>query len=174
LLVDVDSGEEVASAARDYIHGVYEEKLPGVKGRLPPDTALQHPGDYLEVLRAVVPKVLHAPKATPEQVLGIGTDFTSCTMLPTRADGAPLCFDSRWRRNPHAWVKLWKHHSAQPEADRINEVGRQRNEAFVQAYGGRYSSDGSSRRCSGPSRRALCGAFPSSKPAIGSSGSFAE
>jgi L-ribulokinase len=74
-------------------------------------------------------------------VLGIGTDFTSCTVLPTLADGTPLCFEKQWRRNPHAWVKLWKHHAAQPEANLINEVGRRTNEYFLNAYGGRYSSE---------------------------------
>ena len=141
LLVDVDNGEEVGTAVHDYGHGVFEESLPGLKIRLPPDTALQHPADYIEVLRTVIPKVLRAANVAPEQVVGMGTDFTSCTMLPTRADGTPLCFDSRWRRNPHAWVKLWKHHSAQPEANRINELGQQRNEPFIRAYGGRYSSE---------------------------------
>jgi L-ribulokinase len=62
-------------------------------------------------------------------------------MLATKADGTPLCFDKRWRKNSHAWVKLWKHHAAQPEANRINELGQQRGEAFINAYGGRYSSE---------------------------------
>lgn len=141
LLVDVDTGAEVATAVHEYADGVIEEHLPGDKKRLPPDMALQNPADYLRALELAVPKVLRAAKVSPEQVIGIGTDFTSCTMLPTRADGTPLCFDQRWRQNPHAWVKLWKHHSAQPEANRINELGQQRGEAFIKAYGGRYSSE---------------------------------
>jgi L-ribulokinase len=141
LLVDAESGEEVASAVHDFAHGVFEETLPGLKARLPPDTALQHPRDYLEVLRITIPNVVRAVRLAPEQIVGIGIGFTSCTMLPTRRDGTPLCFDPRWRKNPHAWVKLWKHHSAQAEADRINELGQQRNETFVSACGGRYSSE---------------------------------
>jgi L-ribulokinase len=141
LLVNVDTGEEVATAVHEYADGVIEETLPGDKRRLPPGTALQNPANYLTALEKIVPQVLRAAKAKPEQVLGIGTDFTSCTTLPTRADGTPLCFDKRWRRNPHAWVKLWKHHAAQPEASFINEVGRQTNEYFLSAYGGRYSSE---------------------------------
>ncbi|MBI3415286.1 MAG: ribulokinase [Verrucomicrobia bacterium] len=141
LLVDLDTGAEVATAVHEYTDGVIEEHLPGDKNRLPPDTALQNPADYLRVLEIAIPKVLRAAKVSPEQVIGIGTDFTSCTMLPTLADGTPLCFDKRWRKNPHAWVKLWKHHAAQPEANRINELGQQRGEAFIQAYGGRYSSE---------------------------------
>src|SRR5262249_53244024 len=45
------------------------------------------------------------------------------------------------RSEPHAWVKLWKHHAAQPEADEINAVGRERGEAWVERYGGKYSSE---------------------------------
>jgi len=141
LLLDADTGEEVATAVHEYADGVIEESLPGDRRRLPPETALQNPADYLAALERTIPKVLRTAKARPEQVLGIGTDFTSCTVLPTLADGTPLSSDKQWRRNPHAWVKLWKHHAAQPEANFINEVGRQSDEFFLSAYGGRYSSE---------------------------------
>ncbi len=141
LLVEVETGREVASAVHEYTDGVCDTTLPGDKKRLPPDTALQNPADYLAVLSATIPKVLRAARVKPEQVIGLGTDFTCCTMLPTRADGSPLCLEQRWRKNPHAWVKLWKHHAAQPEANRINELGRERGEAFVPVYGGKYSSE---------------------------------
>src|SRR5207244_3280576 len=94
-----------------------------------------------KVLSATIPKVLRDARVRPEQVVGLGTDFTCCTMLPTKADGTPLCFDKAWRKNPHAWVKLWKHHAAQPEANLINEIGREGNEPFLAAYGGKYSSE---------------------------------
>ena len=45
------------------------------------------------------------------------------------------------RAEPHAWVKLWKHHAAQPEADRINDVARARGEAWLDRYGGKISSE---------------------------------
>jgi L-ribulokinase len=141
LLVDVDTGEEVATAVSHYPDGVIEERLPKSKQRLPPNTALQNPADYLSTLDEVVPEVLQAAGARPDQVIGIGTDFTSCTMLPTNAAGTPLCFSNRWRQNPQAWVKLWKHHAAQPEASSINETGRRTNELFLSSYGSRYSSE---------------------------------
>lgn len=141
LLVDVDSGREVATAVHEFRDGVIETRLPGDRRRLPPDTALQNAADYLEALVVTVRQVLRAARVKPEQVIGLGTDFTACTLLPTRADGTPLCFDKRWRKNPHAWVKLWKHHAAQPEADRINELGRTRREPFLSTYGGKYSSE---------------------------------
>ena len=141
LLVDVSTGREVASAVHEYADGVIDTALPGDRKPLPPETALQNPADYLEVLAVTIPQVLRAAKVKPEQIIGLGTDFTCCTILPVRADSTPLCFEKQWRRNPHAWVKLWKHHAAQPEADFINEVGRKRGELFLQTYGGKYSSE---------------------------------
>ncbi len=48
------------------------------------------------------------------RVVGLGVDFTSCTVLPVTSDGVPLCTLERWRERRHAWPKLWKHHAAQP------------------------------------------------------------
>ena len=55
-------------------------------------------------------------------VIGIGVDFTACTILPVTRDGTPLCFLPKYRDRPHAWVKLWKHHAAQPEANKLNAI----------------------------------------------------
>ncbi|MEY2409393.1 MAG: L-ribulokinase [Verrucomicrobiota bacterium] len=141
LLVDAASGTEVATVMHEYPDGVIEETLPGDAKRLPPATALQNPADYLSALNAVIPSVLREAGVNGDQIAGVGTAFTSCTMLPVEADGTPLCFDEKWRKNPHAWVKLWKHHAPQLEANRIMEMARQRNEPFIRAYGGRYSSE---------------------------------
>ena len=141
LLVDAGNGAEVATAVHEYADGVIDDTLPGDTRKLAPDSALQNPADYLAALKATIPRVLKDAGVKAAQVAGIGTDFTSCTMLPVLADGTPLCFASKWKKNPHAWVKLWKHHAAQPEANRIMEIGRQRSEPFLRAYGGRYSSE---------------------------------
>ena len=141
LLVDVSNGEEVASAVHGYGDGVIDERLPSAARELPPDWALQNPRDYLESLRVAVPAVLAEAGIGGEQVIGVGVDFTSCTMLPTDAAGQPLCLKPEWAENPHAWVKLWKHHAAQPEADRINELAQKRGEAFLARYGGKISSE---------------------------------
>ncbi len=77
-----------------------------------------------------------------DDVIGLGVDFTSCTVLPTRSDGTPLCFLDEWESNPRAWVKLWKHHAAQAEADRINSLAAERQEPWLSYYGGRISSEG--------------------------------
>lgn len=141
VLVDVATGEEAATAVYEYANGVIDQQLPGGGPALPPDFALQDPADYLRVLETTIPEVLRSAGVDRDDVIGIGIDFTSCTMLPTFADGTPLCFDQRFRHEPHAWVKLWKHHAAQPEANRLNEIARQRGEAFLSRYGGKISSE---------------------------------
>ena len=71
----------------------------------------------------------------------MGVDFTSCTVLPVTPRATPLCTLERCASAPHAWPKLWKHHAAQPVADRLNEVALERGEAFLARYGGRISSE---------------------------------
>lgn len=141
LLVAVDTGEEVAMAVQPYPDGVIDVALPGSGKRLEPDWALQNPRDYLYVLETTIPKVLQESGVSGEDVIGIGTDFTACTMLPTDKAGVPLCMKPEFADNPHAWVKLWKHHAAQPEADLINETARVRGEDFLARYGGKISSE---------------------------------
>jgi L-ribulokinase len=75
------------------------------------------------------------------EVVGLGIDFTSCTVLPVTEDGTPLCRLDQFRERRHAWPKLWKHHAAQPVADRLNEVALERGEPFLERYGGRISSE---------------------------------
>src|SRR5690606_30418 len=141
LLVEVATGREIATAVYEYKHGVIGEALPGSDKPLPPDFALQDPADYLRVLENTIPAVMRMSGVSAQDVIGIGIDFTSCTMLPTFQDGTPLCFDPRFKDEPHAWVKLWKHHAAQPEANRLNEIAAARREAFLKRYGGKISSE---------------------------------
>jgi len=141
VLVRVEDGEEVAASVYNYKDGVIDESLPGTNIKLEPDWALQNPSDYIEALKKTVPELLNQSGVKEEDVIGMGIDFTSCTMLPIDKEGTPLCMLDKYRNNPHSWVKLWKHHAAQPEADRINEVARRRKEKFLSRYGGKYSSE---------------------------------
>lgn len=141
LLVDVANGQEVATAISIYRHGVITERLPGAGITLPRDWALQDPNDYIEVLSSTIPAILRESKAAPSDVIGLGIDFTSCTMLPTTADGTPLVNLPQWRNEPHAWVKLWKHHAAQSQANRLNQTAQDLGYKFLDRYGGKISSE---------------------------------
>jgi len=141
VLVEVANGREVATAIYPYSHGVIDERLPDTNISLEPDWALQDPQDYVRVFKNTIPAVLNESGVDPRDVIGIGIDFTACTMLPTKADGTPLCDLPEYRNNPHAWVKLWKHHAAQPEADAINATARGMNQGWLDRYGGKISSE---------------------------------
>jgi len=92
VLVDLESGEVVASHVKDYAHGVIDEELPGLGVKLDKDWALQNPNDYVEAFVIAVKEMLRkAEGVSPDEIVGIGIDFTSCTMLPVKRDGTPLC-----------------------------------------------------------------------------------
>ena len=142
LVVRVSDGAELGSAVHEYAHGVVTDRLPVQGGpRLPPDWAVQVPQDYRDVLRHAVPEAVAAAGIDPTHVIGIATDFTACTVLPTTVDGVPLCELPEWSDRPHAWVKLWRHHAAQGQADRINRLAAERGEAWLPRYGGLISSE---------------------------------
>lgn len=140
LLVDTADGREIATAVFDYPHGVMDAALPSGK-KLPPEWALQHPQDYLDVFKHTIPAVLKQSGVDPSQVVGIGIDFTASSPLPAKADGTALASVPGLENEPHAYVKLWKHHAGQPQADRINAVARERGEGWLKRYGGKYSSE---------------------------------
>src|SRR3954454_829801 len=140
VVVRVRDGAELGTAEHEYRHAVLDRELPDGTG-LPPDWALQVPSDYVDVLRHAVPAALAAAGVRPEQVIGIGTDFTACTVLPVLADGMPLCELPGYASRPHAYVKLWRHHAAQGQADRINALAAERKETWLPRYGGKISSE---------------------------------
>jgi len=141
VLVEVANGHEIATAVKDYTHGVMDKYLPDGITKLGSDWALQHPGDWLEVFADTIPAVINEAGVNAADVIGIGVDFTACTIMPVYKDGTPLCLTEKFRSNPHAWPKLWKHHAAQEEANRLNEIALERGEKFVNRYGGKQSSE---------------------------------
>ncbi len=140
MLVNTETGEELDSAVLDYPHGVMDERLPNGK-KLGMDWALQHPQDYLDVLYSTIPEVIRKSGVSPDDIIGIGLDFTACTILPAKKDSTPLCFIDKYKDEPHAYVKLWKHHAAQKQADKINEIASTRGEKWLKNYGGKVSSE---------------------------------
>jgi len=142
LLVDVADGRELTSAVHEYVNGVIDDYLPGSDIPLEPDWALQDPKDYLDVLKNAIPAVIKESGVAPVDVIGVGIDFTACTMLPAKTDGTPLCFLPEWKDHPHAWVKLWKHHAAQSKADKLNRIAYKEGfGAILDRYGGKISSE---------------------------------
>lgn len=141
VLIEVDTGNEVASATKQYTHLVLDEYLPDGVTKLDQDWALQDPSDYLEVLNITIPAVMREAGISADNIIGMGIDFTACTVLPTDKEGIPLCFKSEYKANPHSYVKLWKHHAAQDEANKLNEIAARTGEDFLKRYGGKISSE---------------------------------
>ncbi|WP_328997789.1 ribulokinase [Kribbella sp. NBC_00709] len=141
VVVRVSDGAELGAGVHEYAHAVIDDQLPATGRRLPPEWALQVPDDYRDVLRIAVPAAVAAAGIDPARVIGIATDFTACTMVPCLGDGTPLNEVDGLADRPHAYVKLWKHHAAQPQADRINELARERSESWLPRYGGLISSE---------------------------------
>lgn len=140
ILVDVKTGEEKGASVYEYPHAVMENALPGGK-KLPVDYALQDPQDYLDALTHIVPDLLAQTGVSPDDVIGVGIDFTACTVLPVDAQGTPLCFSDEYKDDPLAWVQLWKHHGAQDYANRLTRIAEEQGETFLGRYGGKASSE---------------------------------
>ena len=140
VLVNVETGEEICSSVLEYPHAVMSETLPDGTP-LGVDWALQHPQDYLDVLGYTIPDVLKQSGVSPDDIVGVGIDFTACTALPVTKDGTPLCFLDEFKSNPHAYVKMWKHHAAQKYANMLNAKAEEMGETFLARYGGKISSE---------------------------------
>lgn len=140
LLVDLSNGEELGYKEFVYPHGIMETKLPdGTK--LEPDWALQHPDDYLLAMIETIPLLLREYGVEGGNVVGIGVDFTASTVMPLNKELLPLCLLEKYQSEPHAYVKLWKHHSALYLADQITALAKERNEPWLKGIGGKVSSE---------------------------------
>lgn len=144
LIVDTADGHAIAEATAPYAHGVMDTVLPDGTP-LSPRFALQHPLDYLDSMSAAIRRALDQAKTeygiTPDRIAALGVDFTACTMLPVDESGSPLCCSPAFAEEPHAYVKLWKHHGATDEAAEITALAAMRGEEWLSAYGGTVSCE---------------------------------
>ncbi|MFQ6617385.1 MAG: ribulokinase, partial [Fidelibacterota bacterium] len=141
IAVHVATGDLISTVNFSYPHGVIDTALPDSTKELPPDYALQDADDYLKALEILIPSLLKRGNLTPDKIIGIGVDFTSCSMLPLDRNGNPLSRYREFRTNPHAWVKLWKHHGAQWEAEQLVKTAKKSGEKFLKRYGGKISCE---------------------------------
>ena len=140
LVAEIGTGRELGVASMDYPHGVMDSALPDGTP-LPPDWALQSPRDFWDCLGVVIAGAVRCAGIAREDVIGLGIDATSCTVLPVDACNVPLCEKPEYSGRPHAWMMMWKHHAAQNKASRITEIVRERGDALLERYGGRVSSE---------------------------------
>ncbi len=141
VLVDVSNGEEKAVSIFGYQDAVIDRTLPEYNTALPPEYALQNPEDYEAALEGILKDLWRKAEVDPSCIVGIGIDFTSCTVIPLDSGMTPLCMNPELRANKHSWPKLWKHHGAQKQANLINETAKRRGEKFIKRYGGTSSAE---------------------------------
>ncbi len=140
LIMDAQTGEEIATAEYVYPHAVMDRTLPD-GATLPARFALQHPQDYLDGMKRTVGEVLTQADVSPDAVVGLCIDFTSCTVVAMNEAGVPLCMLDEFKNDPHAYVKLWKHHGALAYAEEINRLAAARGEEWLATYGGAISCE---------------------------------
>ncbi len=123
LVVDITTGEELASAVYSYPSG----DAGVIMDHSDPNLARQNPADYLlgieeSIKTAIATAKKNYPVFTKDAVIGIGVDTTGSSPMPVDAAGVPLCFAERFRNNPAAMVWLWKDHTGFDEARQITET----------------------------------------------------
>ncbi len=140
VLVDTADGRALASSEYVYPHAVMNER--DICGGEPSSTtALAHPDDYIEALTKTVSGVLLDSGVSAENVIGLCIDATSCTVLPHLSDGTPLSSLPKFSRDPNAYIKLWKHHGAENQADKMTRVAAERGEKWLDSYGRTVSAE---------------------------------
>ncbi|MGE8203885.1 ribulokinase [Heyndrickxia sp. NPDC080065] len=141
LVVDVNTGEIKGKHVIPYRHGVITDSLPNNKKLIPKGSALQHPKDYLEVLEIGIPNAIAEAGILPEQIIGLGVDFTSSTILPVDEKLTPLCFLEKFQNSHHSWVKLWKHHNTKSQTEKIYKLATKRKEKWLRRLGYNISEE---------------------------------
>ena len=141
LVIDIGSGEEIATAVFDYPSGEAGILLDSAD----PNLARQNPADYLEGFYRSVADALRMATRTDrfsiDQVVGIGIDTTGSTPIPVNQDGVALATLDEFRDNlaAHAW--LWKDHTSHAEAEEITQAAKQGGFPYLAKCGGIYSSE---------------------------------
>jgi L-ribulokinase len=139
LVVDVQTGEEIATEVYDYQRGEA-----GILLDDDPNTARQSPADYVDGFFASVSGAIKQAGAksgfSADRVVGIGVDTTGSTPLPVDADGVPLAFQKEFADDLAAQAWLWKDHTSHAEAQEITETARSGKYPYLAKCGGVYSS----------------------------------
>ena len=136
VILDTQTGEMCGTAHYDYPHGVMEDALPSGK-KLPDFYALADPKDYRDALIYCVQGAIKDGNIDPNDIVGIGIDATTYTMITCDEQGRGMCEHDEYKDEPMAYIKMWKHHAPFDQADRLQKI-HEKEGAFpgVDACGG--------------------------------------
>lgn len=138
VIVDVQNGHPAAIGEAIYEHGIINTGIG--RNRIPAGMFLQKTKDYRKALQESVKMVLINSGVHPEQVIGIGVDSTSATLVATDAAGVPICEKPEFENHPFAQVLMWKSHATPKEVADIVDAAKSLNEPFLK-YTGENISD---------------------------------
>lgn len=139
FLINTENGEIEEQYIRNYTHGTIEGELGGEK--LPQNFALQNANDYMEIIETGIPTIIEKANISVSEIVGIGIDFTSSTVIFVDEQMEPIHNRVGFQDNPHAYVKLWKHHGAQDEADLLFKTALEGKNRWLGYYGFNVSSE---------------------------------
>lgn len=137
LVVDTQTGEAVGTA----VH-YYERWKKGLYCQPELSQFRQHPLDYVEGLEASIKGALQGlPSEVAANIVGISIDTTGSTPVAVDEQGTPLSLLPEFAENPNGMFILWKDHTANAEAEEINEVAHRWPIDYTKYVGGIYSSE---------------------------------
>jgi L-ribulokinase len=137
LVVNTQTGESIGTA----VH-YYERWKQGLFCNPSISQFRQHPLDYLEGLENAIKGALEGISDEIKQnIVGISVDTTGSTPIAVDANGTPLALLSEFAENPNGMFILWKDHTANAEAQEINDLAHHWNTDYTKYVGGIYSSE---------------------------------
>lgn len=137
LVVNTQTGEAVGTA----VH-YYERWKKGLYCQPELSQFRQHPLDYVEGLEASIKGALQGlPSDVAANIVGISIDTTGSTPVAVDEKGTPLSLLPEFAENPNGMFILWKDHTANSEAEEINEVAHRWAVDYTKYVGGIYSSE---------------------------------
>ena len=108
---------------------------------LPPNYALQHPLDYINALEFLISDLISKNHISAKEIIGIGIDFTDCTVFPVNESFTPLCLLDKYKNEPHAYAKLWKHHTSEKYAQEIERAALKYDSSILSVTGRKMTSE---------------------------------
>ncbi|PWK26876.1 L-ribulokinase [Arcicella aurantiaca] len=137
LVVNTQTGENVGTA----VH-YYERWKKGLFCDASISQFRQHPLDYVEGLEGAVKGALAGlPDEVKQNVVGISVDTTGSTPVAVDSTGVPLALLPEFAENPNGMFILWKDHTANAEAEEINNLAHHWDVDYTKYVGGIYSSE---------------------------------
>lgn len=137
IVVNTHTGEILSTHVHEYVRWKQ-----GLYCKPEQSQFRQHPLDYIEGLESAVKGALaQLDDAVRQQIVGISIDTTGSTPVAVDENGIPLSLLPQFADNPNGMFILWKDHTANQEAEEINNLAHRWDVDYTKYVGGIYSSE---------------------------------